>query len=746
MTTMFSRVLRAAWAAAFVLAGTAGAAGGQVRKDRDSLDAPLPVDTAVLTGTLPNGIRYYIRENRRPEQRAELRLVVNAGSVLESNDQRGLAHFVEHMAFNGTRRFDKQELVNIVERMGMRFGPHLNAYTSFDETVYQLQVPTDDIQILVTAFTILEDWGSGITMDTTEIRKERGVVIEEWRLGQGAETRMERREIPVLFRGSRYAERLPIGDPRVLESFDPATLRRYYTDWYRPDLMAVVAVGDFNRKDIETLLHSTVGRIPRAPATPARAEFPVPDHDSTFIVVSTDPEATSSEVLVYYKQPERSQRTLRDYRRALVEHLYNRMLNDRLAEITRRQNSPFISAFSGQGSVVRTKEVYLLGAVVADGGIERGLEAVLAEAERVDRHGFTASELDRARATLLRSLERAYAERDKTNSGVYVSEYVQHFLDEEPYPGIASEYAMAQAFLPGIALAEVNRLASEWITDRNRVIVARAPQKAGVPVPTEASLAAVFARAKQGPVAAYVDSTGASPLFGARPAPAPIVAQRSDTALGTREWTFANGVRVIAKPTDFKADEILFTAYSPGGASLAPTADFLTASVAATLVQIGGVGAFNQTELRKKLAGVAASASPYINRDQEGVRGSAAPRDLETALQLVNLLFTAPRMDTSAYAAFLSQVRGVLENRGASPEAAFEDTIQVTLAQHDPRARPITVERLKELSLPTAMRFYRERFGDASDFTFVFVGNITADSLKPYVERYLASLPSTGRG
>lgn len=731
---------------ALAIATVISAAAHAQPASRDTLGVALPLDSAVLVGTLPNGVRYYIRENRRPEKRAELRLVVNAGSVLEADDQRGLAHFAEHMAFNGTRRFDRQELVNNVERMGMRFGPHLNAYTSFDETVYQLQVPTDSQKTLATAFTMLEDWASGIAFDSAEIRKERGVVIEEWRLGQGAETRMERRELPMLFRGSRYAERLPIGERRVLETFEPSALRRFYRDWYRPDLMAVVAVGDFNRKDIEGLIRSTIGNIPRKPATPARTSYPVPDHDTTFVVVSTDAEATSSEVLVYYKQPQRDTRTLRDYRRGIVEHLYGRMLNDRFGEMTRRPNAPFIQAFSGQGNIVRAKEVYVLGAVVADGGIERGLEAVLVEAERVDRHGFTQTELDRAKINLQRSLERAFTEREKTNSGDYVGEYVQHFLTSDPFPGIGAEYGYAQRLLPGIVLADINRLASEWITDRNRVIVARAPRKAGVTVPTEAALTAVFARAKGTPVAAYVDSAGgATPLFGARPAAAAIVSQRENLTLGTREWTFANGVRVIVKPTDFKADEIVFTAYSPGGSSLAATADFLTSSVAHQLVQIGGVGTFNATELQKKLAGVAAAVSPYIARDQEGFRGGAAPRDLETALQLVHLRFTAPRMDSSAFAAFIGNVKGVLQNQGASPESAFEDTLQVVLSQHDPRAQPITVERLPELSLPTAMRFYRERFADASDFTFVFVGSVNPDTLRALTASYLGTLPSINR-
>jgi zinc protease len=656
-----------------------------------------------------------------------------------------LAHFVEHMAFNGTQRFDRQELVNNVERMGMRFGPHLNAYTSFDETVYQLQVPTDSARLLETAVTILEQWARGMAFDTVEVRKERGVVVEEWRLGQGAETRMQRREIPVIFRGSQYAERLPIGKKEILESFDPVQLRAFYNAWYRPDLMAVVAVGDFDPARMVELIRDRFSAIPAVASPRPRTVYPVPDHDSTFIVVSTDPEATSSEVLVYYKQPARQMITLRDYRRALVEHLYNRMLNERLSEMTRRPGSPFIQAFSGQGSIVRTKEVYVLGAVVENGGIARGLEAVLTEAERVDRFGFTASELERAKSNLMRGIERAFNERDKSNSSQFVAEYVNHFLQDEPFPGIEAEFAITKWFLPQIGLEEVNGLAREWITDRNRVIVARSPEKEGVTAPSEEELASVFARARRANVAAYVDSSASAPLFGERPSPARIVSQKRDTVLGTFEWKFANGLRVIAKPTDFKADEILFTGYSPGGSSRAPDRDYFNASAAATLVQLGGLGQFNQTELRKKLAGVAVAMGPYIARDQEGFRGSAAPGDLETALQLVHLAAVSPRADTSAYTAFISNLRGVLANRGASPEAAFEDTVTVTLTQHHPLTRPLTVERLSELDLQVALRIYRDRFADMGDFTFVFVGNLDVDSLRTMTASYLGTLPSSGR-
>jgi len=707
----------------------------------------LPVDPAVTVGTLPNGLRYYVRANPKPEKRAELRLVVNVGSVLEDSDQRGLAHFAEHMAFNGTTHFEKQELVHFIERVGMRFGPDLNASTSFDETVYMLQIPTDSAQLMARAFDILEDWAHLVTFDTAEVRKERGVVIEEWRRGRGAGARMFDKQLPVLFRGSRYAERLPIGTRELLETFDPTALRRFYADWYRPDLMAVVAVGDFDKDSVEHLIKRHFSAIPRRAGNGVRPRtvFPVPDHDSTLVAVATDKEATTSSVQVIWKQPVRDERTVAAYRQGIVQGLYNSMLNDRLYELTQRPDAPFLGAGSGQGRLIRSKEIYSLGAGVKDGGIERALEALLTEAERVDRHGFTAAELERAKSDYLRGMERAYAEREKTNSGAYVEEYVSNFLTGEPIPGVAYEYDLAKALVPGITLAEVNALGREWISDKNRVILASAPDKAGVDVPSGQALLAVFHRVKQAPVAAYVDTVSDAPLVAKLPAAGRVVAERESTALGTREWTLSNGVRVIVKPTDFKADEVLFTAYSPGGSSLAPDSAYLSAVLATQVVQLGGVGPFSAIELQKKLAGKAVSVRPFIGDEQEGLTGSASPKDLETMFQLAYLYFTAPRRDSSAFLAFTTNAKSALANRGLSPQAAFQDTLQVTLAQHHPRARPITSERVDEIKLDQALAFYRDRFADASDFTFVVVGNVTPDSLKPLVERYLGGLPSRAR-
>ncbi|HMI54592.1 MAG TPA: pitrilysin family protein, partial [Gemmatimonadaceae bacterium] len=403
---------------------------------------PLPFDAAVTVGTLPNGIRYYIRENHRPEKRAELRLVVNAGSVLEDEDQRGLAHMVEHMAFRGTKRFAKNQISSYLESVGMRYGPDINAFTSFDETVYMITIPTDTSAIVDKGFQILSEWAHSVAFDPDQIEKERPVVIEEWRLGQGAENRMQNKWFPVLFAGSRYAERIPIGLKSVLETYKPATLRKFYDTWYRPDLMAVVAVGDFDKKQIEAFIRRYLGAIPAATTPRARTLFPVPARDSTLVSVNSDREATRSVVRLLYKQPKRSNTTAATYRQHLVEELFGSMFNDRFSEITQKPNPPFINAFAAQGELVRSAESFSLTAIVADNGILRGLNALLTEGERVKRYGFLQSELDRTKKDVQRGVEQAHAERDKTNSSVYADSYVSAFLQGEPSTSIQYDLDM----------------------------------------------------------------------------------------------------------------------------------------------------------------------------------------------------------------------------------------------------------------------------------------------------------------
>ena len=725
---------------------TALASGdGHAQLGLPELDRPLPVDPMVKVDTLENGLTYYIRTNHRPENRAELRLVVNAGSVLEDSDQLGLAHFVEHMAFNGTERFPKQDLIDYLERIGMRFGPELNAYTSFDETVFILQIPTDSTEIVTTAFQILEDWARNLTFDPQMVDSERGVVVEEWRMGRGADSRMFDRQFPVLFEGSQYAVRMPLGDTAIIKGFEYSSLERFYEDWYRPDLMAVVAVGDFDASEIERLIRRHFSQLTSPPSPRERNVYPVPDHDETLIAIAADQEATESRVSIYYKQQLRETNTVSAFRRLIVERLYNSMLNDRLFELTQQSDPPFLYGSSGQGRLIRSKEVYVIGAVVEDGGVERGLEALLTETERVAQHGFTDTELERHRAELLRWMEQANAEREKTNSSSYAYEYVQAFLNSDPIPGVAIEYEYYQRFLPEIELAEVNRLAREWLVDRNRVIMVNAPDKEGLVTPSESALLGVFEMVKGRAVEPYADSVDDTPLVGAQPVPGQIKSEELDEELGITTWTLSNGARVILKPTDFKDDEILFRASSPGGTSLASDEDYIAASTAAQVVSFSGLGNFGMVELQKKLAGKAVGVGASFGSLYEGLGGSGSPGDVETLFELIYLSFAAPRRDIVAYQALRKQIDAILANRDASPMDVFQDTLTATLSQYHFRARSATAKVYEEMDLDKSLDFYRDRFADAGDFTFVFVGNFETEQLRPLVRTYLASLPTNGR-
>ncbi len=717
-----------------------------VALDPTLLAQPLGLDPAVRTGTLANGLTYYVRRNAEPQNRAELRLVVNAGSVLEDEDQRGLAHFVEHMAFNGTERFAKQELVDYLEGIGMRFGPDLNAYTSFDETVYLLQVPTDSAGLLDTGFDVLKEWASAITMEGEEIDKERGVVLEEWRLGQGAQSRVRDEQFPILFGGSRYAERLPIGTPDVIENAPYERLRTFYQTWYRPDLMAIVAVGDFDPVAIEQTIRDTFGELTNPPEPTPRPSFDLPPHDETRFAIATDPELTQTSVAVLYKEPRSVAGDVGAYRRILMDRLYNRMLNARLYERTQQADAPFLGAFTGKGGFVRPTDLYIMQAVVADGGVPTGLDALLTEAARVRQHGFLASELTRTKADLLREFEVAYNERETTDSRRFAGELVTLFLEDDPAPGLAREYELAQMLLPTISLAELDALAEQVTGEENRVVLVSAPEAEGVPVPTEAELRAVFEAVKSRIIEPYTETLSAEALVPVPPAPGAIAsASVYQDGSGITEWELENGVRVVLKPTDFKADEVLVTAFSPGGTSLVADDLFHSAEQASAAVAIGGVGAFSATDLDKKLAGEAARVQPYVGSREEGFSGSASPDDLETLFQLIHLYFTAPREDAEAFGAYKERIRGVLQNRSARPEAAFSDTLQVTLAQNHLRSQPFTVERLDDIELEEALDVYRDRFRDAGDFTFVFVGAFMPEAMEPLVQQYLATLPATGR-
>ncbi|MCR4376325.1 MAG: insulinase family protein, partial [Acidobacteria bacterium] len=493
-----------------VLAAQAPAPPTQVQPP--PLTQPLPVDPDVATGQFENGLKYMIRRNALPAGRAELRLVVNVGSLVEDNDQLGLAHFVEHMAFNGTKNFPKLETVAFLESIGMRFGPSINASTSFDETVYMLQVPTDKPEVLARAMLILEDWAHNVSFDPAEIDKERGVIIEEWRLRRGAAARMQDQQLPILLKGSRYAERMPIGTLDHLRTFKHDSLTRFYKDWYRPDLMTVIAVGDFDPAAMRQLITTHFGALPK-PANPRPLPaYAVPPQPGTLYAIATDAEAQRTQVSVYGKMALRDQSTVGAYRRQILEGMFAGMLNARFGEMAQKPDAPFMGAAAARGLFVKRAEASMLNALVKDGEVEKGLTALYAEAERVVKFGFTQSEFDRQKTNFLRGLEQALAEKDKRPSAQLAAEYIRATTQGEPIPGLAYEVNLTRALVPTITLAEVNGLASEWVPEGNRVVMVSAPKKEGVPVPTEAQLAAAIAAAASAPLTAYVDTVTSATL------------------------------------------------------------------------------------------------------------------------------------------------------------------------------------------------------------------------------------------
>jgi zinc protease len=742
------RPVRAALAAVAILCAipSTPAIGRQLAAASGAATAPLasqvPVDPRITIGTLPNGLRYYIRANQAPRNRAELRLVVAAGSVLEDDDQRGLAHMVEHMAFNGSKNFPNQRIVAFMQAIGMRFGAHVNAHTSFDETVFQLQIPTEDPAVIDRSLLVLEDWAQNVTFDPAEIDKERGVVLEEWRLGLGAEARMRDSQLPVLLKGSRYADRMPIGTPEVLRTFRPDALRRFYTDWYRPDLMAVIAVGDFDPAAIEKMIRSRFGPIPARLDPRPKGTFDVPAHPGTLYTIATDPEATNTIVSVTRTMPERDQTTIGAYRQSLVERLFAGMLTDRFEELSQSPNPPFLAAQTDRSLFIGPTESTSLAALVPDNGVEKALTALFAETERVKRFGFTASELDRQKANMRLFLERASIEEATWQSGRLADEYARNFLKKEPIPGIGYEYALHQRFVPDITLGEVNALAKDWMPDGDRVVSVNAPRKPGVTMPSDARLAAAIEAGSKVSLEAYVDTVSDRPLLSPLPAPGSVVKTTARAELGITEWELSNGARVVLRPTTYKQDEILFRAVSPGGTSLAGDAEFIAAETAAAIIGRSGLGELSETALERMLAGKNAFVEPQITDTGEGLRGGATRRDLETMFQLIHLTFTQPRGDADTFKTLTSQLATTLANRQALPDTVFGDAVEEAVTQGHPRARPLTLALLPQMRLDSSLAFYKSRFADASDFTFLFVGNIDLDAIKPLVERYLGSLPS----
>ncbi|MDR1315760.1 MAG: insulinase family protein [Spirochaetales bacterium] len=716
-----------------------------VREADLSPGSAVPRDPKLISGVLDNGIQYYIRRNVRPENRAELRLVMNAGSILEDEDQLGLAHLVEHMAFQGTRNFEQHRMIGWLESIGMRFGPDTNAYTSFDETVYQLTVPTGDARIMDTALSILEDWMQGMTLSGDAMKKERGVVLEEWRLRRGVYSRLQDTQLPVLLSGSRYAQRLPIGTPRTIMDSPDEALRRFYRDWYRPDLAAIVAVGDFNPDAVERMVRERFSRVEWKGDARRRGEYPVPAHAQTLVSSVSDPELGQTSVTIYAKKEAKNPRDIGEYRERFVESIFFAMMNERFQELSLRPDSPFLGAETGSFRFVRPVHAWYVLAAVEEGQAAQGAASLIREMKRAALHGFSDVEIRRAKADTLRSYEQTWEEAEHIESEDLTSMYVRNYLEGGPVLGPEYAWAVARRLVPDIGAEEIADVANVFLGEENRVVLLSGPSSAGLPREEEI-LAVLAAASAEEPLALSVEETPDGLL---EDLPVPGTAVRVHTAqareAGLTEWTLGNGARVVLKTTDFKNDELLMTAFSPGGTSLYSDEDFLTASFAENVVQQSGAGLLSLVQLQKFLSGKQIMVTPRIYGQNEGMRGSASVKDIESFFQLIYAYVTAPRYDGPAVEVYLRQLKNNLRDEEKQPDSIFFNKVREILTGGHPRGRPVRADMIDSIDTRRAFELYKDRFSDVSDFTFIFVGSISSAELEPYLCTYLASLPGKGR-
>lgn len=710
----------------------------------DAAAQPLPLWPEVHKGKLPNGLTYYILKHGKPEHRALLWLAVNAGSVDEDDDQRGLAHLDEHMAFNGTKRFPKDALIQYLEKIGMRFGADLNAYTTWQQTVYQLEVPTDNDTYVGKGLDILRDWAGDVTYDPKEVEKERGVVMEEWRLGRGAGMRLFDKQAAVLFKGSRYADRITIGKPEIIAHAPRDVLHRFYKDWYRPDLMAVIAVGDVDPAKLAAEIEQRFGDLKNPANERKKVRAGLPKADGTRVSIETDKETPATRVEIYNFVAHRAKASQKDLRRIVVEDVYQTIMNERLAKLRRRADAPFLGAFASIGSETREIDAFSRGAQAKDGKVEDTLRALFTEVLRVERHGFTQIELDRARTQIQRRFEEAEAREATVDSRLFTAEITRNFLEDEFMVGAKLEKELTLAILPKITVAELDADVKSFGSDANRVIAISGPE--GKPLPSAERVLAIVGEVEKADVPAWEEKAVPTALMTTPPTPGKIVKEHKIDALAVTEWTLSNGARVIVKPTDYENDSVVLGASSPGGTALVKDKDYNDAQFAAEIAnQVGGVGEFDADTLGKMLAGKRVSVTTSIGETTEGVRATSSPRDLETMFQLLHLRVVAPRKDADQFAVWQANRAEQLANQERQPEYAYFASTQDALYKNNPRRSLAKPADVKKVDLDRALALYKDRFGDVSDFTFVIVGQVELDKLRPLVETYLASLPGKHR-
>lgn len=718
---------------------------------------PIPVDKDVRIGHLDNGLTYYIRHNALPEHRVEFHIAQKVGSILEEPQQRGLAHFLEHMAFNGTKNFPGDEkglgIVQWCETKGIKFGVNLNAYTSVDQTVYRISnVPTDDQSVVDSCLLILHDWSNAVLLSDKEIDKERGVIHEEWRSRNSGIMRLYTEAQAVMYPGDKYADCMPIGSIDVIDNFPYQAIRDYYAKWYRPDLQGIIIVGDIDVDQMEAKIKSVFADV-KKPVTPAkRVYYPVADNQEPLVYIGKDKEIDDPTIEIYFKQdptPDSIKGNMAYLLQQYMLSMTTSMLNSRLNELRQSANPPFIYAgcYYGNYFLAQTKDAFTLSISSKAEGINEALKAGLTELERVRRYGFTESEYERARANYLQRLESAYNEREKTKNDSYVNEYINHFLMAEPIPGIEFEYTTMNQIAPNIPVMAINQAIQQGglLPDNNQVVFIAAPEKEGIVCPTKEEVVAQLKGMKDLKVEAYVDKVSNEPLMKEAPKGGKIVSENTNAIYGTTELTLSNGVKVYIKKTDFKADEIQMKGVSLGGTSLFPDNDKLEMSYLNSVIQAGGLGNFSKVDLTKMLAGKKVSVNAAVGANTEGITGSCSPKDFETMMQLTYLSFTAPRKDMDAFASLKSRIKAQLESAESNPLSSINDTIQKMMYGYHPRYFSMKPEMVDQINYDRIIEMYKDRFADASDFRFFLVGNVDIEKVKPLIEQYLGALPSTGR-
>ncbi|MCK5824732.1 MAG: insulinase family protein [Ichthyobacteriaceae bacterium] len=715
----------------------------QSNNEKDKTSKNTLLDSEVIHGKLANGMTYYIRSNKLPANRADFYIVFNVGAILEDDNQDGLAHLTEHMAFNGTKNFPKKGILDFLEKNGVAFGHNVNAFTAQDVTAYNLNdVPVSNEAIIDTSLMILHDWSNYIEFEDEEIDAERKVVHEEWRTRRNANFRMNKKVTAITLKASKYAKRDVIGSLDVIDNCKYETLKSFYKDWYRPDLEALIIVGDFNAKEMEQKVIEMFSTVPKVENPRERKIYEIPNNTEPLIAIASDKEAQRNTVKVTFKhdivKPENKDESY--LKSQLITNLYNSMINARLGELVQNENPPFIVGYTYYGGIVRSKNGYTSVAIAKDNEIPTALTAILQENERIKQHGFTEGEFERAKKDKLRSVEKAYKERNKMKNNEYVWNYFANFLSNEPAPSVEYIYNFTKETLATITLSQLNALPSKWVTDNNIIVSVTGIEKEGVSLPTKNQVLSIIKTAQNTELKPYVDTACDEDLMTEIPKPVKIINTNIDKKLDTETWTLPNGAVIVVKKTDFKEDEILMNAYSFGGSSVIESKMLPSTYMTPIIVSQSGIADFNNVTINKMLAGKVVGLNPYISTITEGFSGATSPNDLETFMQILHLYFSNPRFDSKAYNAYMGRLKPWIQNNSTNPKSIFNDSISYLLTDRNPRKKPMNLDRLNKVDFEEIKTIYNSRFADVSDFKFFFVGNINTDELKKMVETYIGSL------